>query len=280
MSKRYKLLKPLPDSVPGDIYIWNNSQRAYYKNGNVLDSYWQAAEVELMPDWFELIPEPQPQESFTWEEIVSVIKSQCDGTYSEDRYNWNFVGDDAPAKLLIALKQSKSSPQPKEDKPEWEIVAYGTSKNDLLYNHGIFDKNYKPIEGLPIFSVQRNSDGEIFSVGDEVEVVKEDEPKGWVGKIDSFWLTHKIEGRPQKMHICYNGHHYNIKYFRKYQPKEEVKEPEQPKEERIEVTVNGPEFHGAIIEFRANRANLIKKEKFPAIKQAIENVLNDETPIQ
>ena len=59
MTKRYKLLKDLPDSKPGDIYIWNDSQKAYYKDGNVLDSYWGKESVENNPTWFQEIKEPE-----------------------------------------------------------------------------------------------------------------------------------------------------------------------------------------------------------------------------
>lgn len=51
--KKYKLKKELPDSKPGDIYIWKDSEAAYYKNGNVEDSFWTAEHVENNPEWFE-----------------------------------------------------------------------------------------------------------------------------------------------------------------------------------------------------------------------------------
>lgn len=53
INKRYRLLKDLPDSNIGDIYIWNESMKAYYKDGNVLGSYWTSEYVESNTDWFE-----------------------------------------------------------------------------------------------------------------------------------------------------------------------------------------------------------------------------------
>ena len=53
MSKKYRLLKPTPDSNVGDVYIWNESQKAYYKDGNVLGSYYPAEHVENNSQWFE-----------------------------------------------------------------------------------------------------------------------------------------------------------------------------------------------------------------------------------
>lgn len=59
-EKKYRLLKDLPDSKVGDEYIWNNSMEAYYKNGNVQDSYWNGEAIENNPEWFEeVIPNKQ-----------------------------------------------------------------------------------------------------------------------------------------------------------------------------------------------------------------------------
>lgn len=54
MSNRtYILKKDLPDSKAGDIYIFNESSKVYYKNGNVQDSYWHPENVENNLEWFE-----------------------------------------------------------------------------------------------------------------------------------------------------------------------------------------------------------------------------------
>lgn len=56
-AKKYKLLRDVPDSKAGDIYIWDASQEAYYKDGNVLGSYWTDAYVENNPTWFQEVNE-------------------------------------------------------------------------------------------------------------------------------------------------------------------------------------------------------------------------------
>jgi len=53
MSKKYKLKKDLPDSEVGDIYVYIPSRDAYYKNGDLTESYWMAQNVENNPEWFE-----------------------------------------------------------------------------------------------------------------------------------------------------------------------------------------------------------------------------------
>jgi len=53
-QKTYILQKDLPDSKIGDIYIWNDSQKAYFKDGNVLNSYWLPLSVENNEEWFKL----------------------------------------------------------------------------------------------------------------------------------------------------------------------------------------------------------------------------------
>lgn len=61
MERRYRLLRDLPDSKAGDVYILTNEpyhECAYYKNGKLSDSYWMPKNVEDNPDWFELI-EPE-----------------------------------------------------------------------------------------------------------------------------------------------------------------------------------------------------------------------------
>lgn len=52
-NKVYILQKELPDSKPGDKYIWNESMKAYFKNGDVQDSNWQSSNVENNPEWFK-----------------------------------------------------------------------------------------------------------------------------------------------------------------------------------------------------------------------------------
>lgn len=54
MNTKYRLLKDLPDSKAGDIYVFHPIHGAYYKNGDKEDSYWMPEHVENNPEWFEL----------------------------------------------------------------------------------------------------------------------------------------------------------------------------------------------------------------------------------
>jgi hypothetical protein len=119
MSKKYRLIKDIFDANRGTEFVFDGNYGYAYKTMYGKTRYATPESVEGNNTWFQEIKEPEPstqqeKEVFTWEEIVSVIKSQCDGTYSEDRYNWNFVGADAPAKLMAALLQSKQPSPPKE----------------------------------------------------------------------------------------------------------------------------------------------------------------------
>ena len=50
--KTYILQKKLPDSDIGDKYIYNEKQKAYYKNGDINESYWMPNYVENNIEWF------------------------------------------------------------------------------------------------------------------------------------------------------------------------------------------------------------------------------------
>lgn len=53
MSKIYVLQKDLPDSKAGDEYVYNESHKRYFKNGNVQDSHWTPECVEHNESWFK-----------------------------------------------------------------------------------------------------------------------------------------------------------------------------------------------------------------------------------
>lgn len=53
MTTTYILQKDLPDSKIGDKYIFLPLQGAYYKNGDLNSSYWDAPWVERNPEWFK-----------------------------------------------------------------------------------------------------------------------------------------------------------------------------------------------------------------------------------
>ncbi len=64
-NKIYRLLKDLPDSKVGDVYVWNDGMvdvNAYYKDGDIEKSYWTKEYVENNPEWFEEINQSKKQE--------------------------------------------------------------------------------------------------------------------------------------------------------------------------------------------------------------------------
>ena len=185
--KKYRLLRDLPDSLVGDIYIWNESQKAYYKNGNVLDSYWQREEVENLSEWFEPVPEHQPKRievevfggrmkgadltirlhshedifpEYKFPAIKEAIERVLNDTgisywaesYRDDNKDKILdidTGNIVPDKVFI----NKKSYIPKSDSKGWEIL-----REYNVYDHkrqGV----YKP------HSVKRLRDLEVFTVG-------------------------------------------------------------------------------------------------------------------
>ena len=89
MSKKYRLLKPTPDSNVGDVYIWNESQKAYYKDGNVLGSYYPAEHVENNSQWFEEVTDTERIEVSEFVIGVDAIRGN---------FEWK---DDAQAQVIF-----------------------------------------------------------------------------------------------------------------------------------------------------------------------------------
>ena len=88
-TKRYRLLKDLPDSKVGDIYIWNDGMvdvNAYYKNGDTDSSYWCKENVENNPEWFEeVLPVSEPVK-----EMVGVTVTEMNTYNSRVHYGYSF----------------------------------------------------------------------------------------------------------------------------------------------------------------------------------------------
>ena len=192
----------------------------------------------------------------------------------------------------------EASHQPKEDKPEWEILRFYydnpnncnrvTLMEDRLYYYtqsnqlsGTLEMHLRPDSKWGIDSVKRLSDGEVFSVGDEAG------KDGYEnGKIVQF----KIAGSDMYVVINHQLHHtinFRINEIQKSKPKEELKEPDRIKCFGI-ISSNQPSRLGA-----GNYDSVEKKyystfgtdkkipdEKLPLIKQAIEQVLNDEQQVR
>jgi len=99
MTKRYKLLKDLPDYKAGEIYEWNGD---YYeaKTEPVTGGrgQWPAYYVENSPEWFEEIKKPETP--FVWnDELIKEFSKLIIGEY--------FSMDVEQA--MIKFKQSKQS---------------------------------------------------------------------------------------------------------------------------------------------------------------------------
>jgi hypothetical protein len=230
-NKRYRLLKDMPYvkagaiyelDVPDGTYCCDNAT-AEFKEGVKWDALGIGA-VENNPEWFE--EEHKCKYCGAW-------TSQPD----EECYK---------------------APQPKEDKPEWEIVAYEfrpistVIRKDSAYW-------YSAASGHPdynIHSVKRNSDGMVFSVGDETEY----------GVIKSF-IT---DGKFMTAHFT-NECGATLRTLKKSKPKEELKEPE-----RWEITSFGiMEGHRGGESYKFFSPKHIPSAKWEEIRLAIEQVLND-----
>ncbi len=288
--KKYRLLKDLPDSNVGDEYIWNNSMEAYYKNGNVQDSYWKGYAIENNPEWFEEVIEQPKQERieveltrgfntetpYQWishfyctkklsdkdlpkisQAIESVlnndtvvergIQDEFDGEriYLKSevdtirRETWDAAREINQSSSVMfnahysGLKDNfincsrykdldtyLSSLNSKEEKPspsvndEWEILSVFADDGKPIYypSKDILDTTLKN-NGERIFSVIRKSDGEVFSVGDEVDVTCSD-GKGFRDTISHFTFTKGANiidvYFKEQLHTAFGVHWLNI----------------------------------------------------------------------
>lgn len=175
-----------------------------------------------------------------------------------------------------------------ENKPDrdWEIV---TCFNNVTHDWQNRDWHWYVAPGnkqhitnceedkCRIRSVRRLSDGEVFSVGDEVEYKCDDAPwdEFWLGKIESikqittYSKKNQIEFRIHDPEWKYEYVHKfiaNIRHAKKLPPQP------QKEEQRIEVTI----VRNAIGENNhlISSSMPIPTEKIPVIKQAIEDAIN------
>jgi len=114
-----------------------------------------------------------------------------------------------------------------EDKPEWEILEF--KKNTYSYsrtNDGLYDINDLPFRdvqskeelirnGYQIHSVKRLSDGEVFSVGDEVGY--------WIASNYRKGVINRFYNAEQEMKVVGEGFDIYLSSCKKSKPKEEVK---------------------------------------------------------
>ncbi len=117
MSKEFILLKELPDSKPGDKYIWNDVLSVYYKDGNVGSRYWTKEYVENNTEWFLFFDEKSVYHHFS--EIIK--RSMKDKAWNE--YNKN---RDILKKLFSESKEVKPTIQ-----PDYEILSFKSSLGNI-----------------------------------------------------------------------------------------------------------------------------------------------------
>lgn len=228
MTKKYKLLKDLPEASAGDIYVKEgNSDR--YRNSHTLtqkspviehNSYftWQ---VENNPSWFQEIKEDKPQ----WE-ILSFKHNNFIYNWSDAGYYYRYAGE-LGASLYYIPKDSQ------------------------------------------ILSVKRLSDGEVFTVGNNVGVIGE---QG----------VYKISGWSDSKYIMYALFNPEINNGLVSVPIYNLRKAKEPEMVRV-VNLSYDYFRSKdcmwadTYEFRISSKKLISVDKFPSIKKAIEDCLN-ETP--
>jgi len=133
MSKKYRLMKDLPDAKAGTVLTKEDKPNGLYMycgpfDGTDPDSWYSEEVVENNPDWFQEIKEPEPPKEW---EIVALIG-----------------------------KDSKSIYRKKD----------GMWLNERSNGWGDSGESYGKLEGTgcAIHSVLRKSDNITFSIGDEV----------------------------------------------------------------------------------------------------------------
>lgn len=174
MNKTYVLQHRLPDSEPGDEYIWNKSMQAYYKNGNVQDSYWKGDAIENNPSWFKPKQEDKPKE---WEIInyfrpkdksISTIPSLYEGDETEI-HSVKRRSDN----LIFSVD---------EDTPDGKIVSFEIDKGGVCMKANLEGNKYLWFHTL---EKQPPVDKEAFVLKDFI--------KNFVGKNTLIRLWYKNE---------------------------------------------------------------------------------------
>jgi len=160
----------------------------------------------------------------------------------------------------------KRNNTPKEDKPKWEIVEF--SHNGIVYckgydgkfrtgaEHDIYARResefFDTLIGSKIHSVKRK-DGEVFSVGDEVNIY---------GRIKSFGLF----GDDNSL-MFVDCERCRATFTQISKPKEEVKEPERHDTEKENELIN--QLH------RYYKDNYVKKEQVDKMMEDAFNAARD-----
>lgn len=214
-KKKYRLLKDLLVSKKGDIFVWDEQHKAY-GNRSYGDAAYTWSEKQISTDNdFEEIVEGENPPLFTAEQIKKIMEDNYDKSMDLPAFYHNLLREfglytrhDYPLepkdcesqkplehenvqKLREIKKQAElflsKAKVATEPKKEWEIVtAYNTKKDG-----GSLDLN-----NCTIKAVRRLSDGEMFIVGDEIEVLRGENAKiirfGFLGEGVLSAVTEKI----------------------------------------------------------------------------------------
>lgn len=152
---------------------------------------------EMVKKFISYVSKNLPTESTAldlWERV------KLESSVSNSGKDWEIVRMKSEVPPKYPTVYFDLQPSGKFVSDEWPNEEFDL-KDDLLENK--IGKKYS------IHSVRRLSDGEVFTIGDEVKTNGE-EIKNWWGKITEFWITGGND-----MHIVYNGHHYDISTFEK-----------------------------------------------------------------
>lgn len=188
------------------------------------------------------------------------------------KHSTNTYSDGSPVSETRAVKPDR----------DWRIVQMKKKSGFGIINEaGLIDEKYFELKDWDITAVERISDSVTFSVGDEVEYRSGDEI-GW----RKYW-----DGRIEKIQVCFGKKDqvefkivkegeddvhkfiYNIRHSQKLSPQPHKEE------QRIEVEMfseNNIWERGREPEHSFRTKKEIPTNKFPLIKQAIEQVLNDD----
>ena len=189
-----------------------------------------------------------------------------------------------PLSGTIPASESNAASNSEPSKPEkdWEILSIRNKiTHNIIYPSGFMQTqdnvrfNFSELihhENYEIHSVKRLSDNEIFSVGDEVAF--EPTQKIW-WEIDNFCIPEHYGGRVM---LARSKDNQNVEILSMIIKNKSQKS--KPEKERIAVTpINYHKFEVGEHLYGFNSTGLIPIKKYSAIKQAIEQVLNDEVGI-
>jgi len=126
-TKRYRLLKDLPDAEIGREFVYNKTYNKYFLDGNVLGSNWDTEWVENNPTWFtEVLPVSEPVT-----EKIKVGKMCCivggEG-YGEMKWDLRFktnkhIHYDKAMKLCNALESALNDTVVEVDVKNWGVFS-------------------------------------------------------------------------------------------------------------------------------------------------------------